>query len=179
VSRSEVQRESRQHDAYAALIRPIEDEMLRAVWSVTRDADDAEEALQDALVTIWRRFDRVQRHPNPHALILRICMNAAYDALRVKIRRRRREADVDGLFGRTAATPAETLSLREWERAILDALARLSRNQATAFVLRVVHGESYEEVARVLGCRESTARKHVNRGRERLKALLAAHLEEA
>lgn len=147
--------------------------MMRSIWRIVQDADDAEDAMQEALATVWRRFDQIRRHPNPQALILRICLNAAYDVLRRKIRRRRWE----GVFGRRApepvAVPGELLEARERESAIFRAIGHLSRNQALAVTLRLVQGQPYNAVGAALGCKDSTARKHVERGRARLCELLA------
>jgi DNA-directed RNA polymerase specialized sigma24 family protein len=41
--------------SFDALVRPIEDQMLRSIWRITRAAEDAEDALQEALTVIWRR----------------------------------------------------------------------------------------------------------------------------
>ena len=71
---------------YWRVIAPIEDRMMRAVWRITRDPADAEDAFQDALLTLWKRWDRIQAHPNPHALVLHICINAAHDVLRRRAR---------------------------------------------------------------------------------------------
>ncbi|MBZ5544338.1 MAG: hypothetical protein LAO07_11760, partial [Acidobacteriia bacterium] len=68
-----------QRPEYERLIAPIEDRMIRSVWRIVRDPTDAEDALQDALLTVWKRWGPVRRHPNPHALALRICINAAHD----------------------------------------------------------------------------------------------------
>ena len=40
---------------YDALIRPIQDQMLRSIWRITRVAEDAEDALQESLTIIWKR----------------------------------------------------------------------------------------------------------------------------
>jgi len=77
--------EDRQRE-YERLIAPIEDRMMRAVWRVSRNPADTEDAFQEALLTIWKRWDRIRAHPNPHALIVHICINAAYDGLRRKTR---------------------------------------------------------------------------------------------
>ena len=158
---------------YERLIAPIEDQMMRSIWRVTQNGDDAEEAFQQALTAIWRRWDKICAHPNPQALILRICLNASRDALRRRVRRERRErkGEVHGAKPRT--TPAEELSSRERESAIFRALGQLSRNQSAAVTLRLVQGESYSRIAGVLGCGDATARKHVARGRERLRQILA------
>lgn len=166
------------HEDYERTIGPIEDEMMRAVWSIARDPHDAEEALQSALCTIWHKWDRICRHPNPQALILRICMNASYDLLRKKIRRRRNETLPRTPQPETVVTPAEEVRRAEQRSAIATAIGSLSRNQSAAVVMRLVQGESYAAIARVLGCRISTARKHVQRGRDRLRVLLAPLTEE-
>ncbi len=162
-----------QEQDYEVLIQPIEDQMMRSIWRIVQDANDAEDAMQEALATVWRRFDRIRRHPNPQALILRICLNAAYDVLRRKIRRRRWEAMFRLWTPTAASNPGDLLEARECESAILRAIGCLSRNQALAVTLRLVQGQSYDAVGAALGCKDSTARKHVERGRARLCELLA------
>ncbi|MCC6793605.1 MAG: sigma-70 family RNA polymerase sigma factor [Candidatus Hydrogenedentes bacterium] len=161
------------HDEYERVIGPIEDDMLRAVWSITQNPHDAEEALQSALCTVWHKWERICSHNNPRALVLRICMNASYDLLRKKIRRRRYESLPDALQPGAAATPAEEADRAERRSAIALAIGTLSRNQSVAVVMRFVQGQSYTAISHVLGCRSATARKHVQRGRERLRVLLA------
>jgi hypothetical protein len=63
--------------SYDRFIRPTEGQMTRVVWRIVRDPEDAEDALQDALSTIWKKRRLVCTHPNPLALILKICINAA------------------------------------------------------------------------------------------------------
>ena len=65
---------------------------------------------------------------------------------------------------------------REQYAEIVTAIHRLSRQQATAMLMRAVQGQPYEEIAAVLGCTEATARKHVARSRQRLRIWLA-HLD--
>jgi hypothetical protein len=51
-------------------IAPIEDRMIRSAWWITRNAQDAEDAMQNALMVIWKNRHRIGQHPNPQALIL-------------------------------------------------------------------------------------------------------------
>ncbi|GAB4322507.1 MAG: hypothetical protein Kow0059_17640 [Candidatus Sumerlaeia bacterium] len=157
------------------LIAPIQDQMIRSIWRIVRHPDDADDAMQDALAMIWSRLGRIRRHPNPQALILRICINCAYDVLRKRIRRERREAltEIDARIRDRRPGPIELAAGREHESAVMEALSRLSRQQATAVFMRIVQGQSYEAVAAALDCSEATARVHVKRGRERLAELLA------
>ncbi len=75
---------------YRQFIEPIEDRMIRSVWRVTRDAVDAEDAMQNALMAVWRGRGRIAGHASPHALVPRICIDAACDVVRRRSRERRR-----------------------------------------------------------------------------------------
>jgi RNA polymerase sigma-70 factor (ECF subfamily) len=162
------------HDEYQRLIQPIERQMVGAVWRVVRNEDDFDEAFQEATLKIWKHLGKIRRHPNPHALILRICINAAYDVLRRRIRIRRRE-----LLDTMSPEPASPLpngtddvEARHKRDQLLAAIAGLPPKQARSVLLRYMEGLSYEEVAAALGCREATARVHVSRACRKLRELL-------
>lgn len=160
---------------YDALVRPLEPRLMRTVWRIVRRKEAAEDALQDALATIWKKRETVARHPHPEALILRIAVAAAIDALRRDRRRLRHEAP--GLADDRAEDGAPPVTKgvedRDLRAAVLEAIGGLPRRQATAVVLHIVEERSYEEVARAMGCSETTVRVHVLRGRANLARRLA------
>ena len=159
---------------YEQLIGPIEDQMIRSVWRIVRNEPDFGDAFQDATVRVWERRKRIRRHPNPHALVLRICVNSAYDVLRRNARRRRREelVEIPTDIPDPAPSPAEQWSARATLNEAFRAIARLPRKQAEATLMRFVQGLPYAEVAEVTGCNEATARTHVARARARLREQL-------
>jgi RNA polymerase sigma-70 factor (ECF subfamily) len=163
---------------YDQIVRPIEDRMIRSIWRVVRNPQDAEDAMQDALVTVMKQWDRVRRHPNPQSLVLKICLDAAYDATRRRVRHARivRLGPEAGEQADRAQLPAETILGKEQYAEIVTAIHRLSRQQAIAMLMRAVEGQPYGAIAAVLGCGEATARKHVARSRERLRIWLV-HLD--
>lgn len=162
---------------YDALVKPLEPRLMRTVWRIVRQREAAEDALQDTLTKVWRKRRAVAAHPNPEALIMRIAVTTAWDALRRTRRRLGRE--VPGLDGDrpVAADPAPRvergLEDRGLRDAVLAAIARLPRRRAAAVLLRVVEERSYEEVALAMGCSEATARGHVMRGKAALAVMLA------
>ena len=161
--------------AYERLIAPIETRLIRTIWGIVRDADEAQDALQDALTVVWRRWDRLQSHPNPEALVMRICINSAYDALRRKHRRLRWFGTGDATVDPPDPAPSALQSVAGAEAhfRVRHALASLSRNQAAAIVMHVIQDIPYERVAAAMRCREVTVRKHVARARAKLRAALA------
>jgi RNA polymerase sigma-70 factor, ECF subfamily len=163
---------------YDRIVRPIEDRMIQSIWRIVRNPQDAEDAMQEALLTILKRWNRISRHASPQSLVLKICIDAAYDRTRRTVRDSRvvALAEGDGEHARTARTPAEELVNGEQYAEIVTAIHRLPRQQATAMLMRAIQGQSYENIAVAMGCTGSTARKHVARSRERLRIWLA-HLD--
>jgi len=160
---------------YERYLQPLESRMLRAVWRVVRDPELARDALQDALTVLWKRRERVRAHPNPEALVLRVCLNAAVDALRKDMRYRRSAqaaAPAHELPGPEPG-PMTQLERSELEAQVLRAISRLPPKPAVAVMMRVVEEQPYPAVAEALGCSETTARIHVMRGRARLCRMLA------
>jgi RNA polymerase sigma factor (sigma-70 family) len=160
---------------YDALIQPLQDQMFRSIWRITRIAEDAEDALQESLTTIWKRRATIARHPHPRALVLRICVHSACDVLRQRLRRNSRETAIDDpatLYGRDCPID-QRLQGEELRDDIARALVRLPSRQATAVVMRHILELPYDEIGDALGCSEGTARVHVNRACKRLSRLLA------
>jgi RNA polymerase sigma-70 factor (ECF subfamily) len=159
---------------YDILVRPIENQMIRSVWRIVRDPNDADDAFQEATTTIWKRLGRIRRHPNPQALILKICTDAANDVLRRRIRHKRAQEHEEAIAGLPDPAPTATQLLisNETQAEIFEAIGRLSPKQGTAVLMRFVHDLSYREIAQSLGCREATVRKHISRARDRLCRIL-------
>ena len=166
--------------SYEQLIEPMKTLMMRSIWRIVRNQEVAEDTLQDALITIWRKLERISSHPNPRAFILKICVNAAYDSLRKQRRRSRHEMqDLRGQdYVHSNSSVQEELEQKDMQAEILDAVRRLPRKQALAVLMRIVQGLPYDDIAQAMGCSEITVRGYVFKGRARLNHWLS-HLNPA
>ena len=164
--------------SYEQLIAPIEAQMMRSIWRIVRHPEAAEDTLQDALTIIWKKLDRICRHPNPHALILKICVNAAYDTLRKsrRIRQREESAEIQDLPSESPGNGPERLEQKNVEAEIMGAIRRLPKKQALAVLMRIVQEQPYGSIAQVLDCSEVTVRIHVSKARLKLSQWLS-HLD--
>jgi RNA polymerase sigma-70 factor (ECF subfamily) len=162
---------------YDVLVRPLESRMMRSIWRIVRQREAAEDALQDALAAVWKKRDRIADHPNPQALILRIAVTKALDSMRKSRRRLRHE--IPGLPEQPADEAASPVTRGSEDRGlraeIIAAIGRLPGRQATAVLLRIVEVQSYEDIARAMGCSETTVRVHVRRARAALTRRLAGY----
>jgi RNA polymerase sigma-70 factor (ECF subfamily) len=163
------------HQDYERLIAPIEGRMMRAVWRIVRDANDVEDAFQEALLTVWKRWDCIRIHPNPQALVLQICINVAHDTIRRKLRQEKwlEAGTVLADIPDASALVTPDISGTEQRTQVFRAIGLLSKNQARAILMHAVEEVSYVDIAAAMDCRESTVRKHVARAPAKLRRLLS------
>jgi RNA polymerase sigma factor (sigma-70 family) len=165
---------------YERLIAPIEDRMMRAVWRICGNPADTEDAFQEALLTVWKRWDRIRVHPNPHALVLHMCVNAAHDALRRKARQGKLidESAIPEDIPDLSPSALGDISAAEQDAQVLRAIGLLPKNQARAILMHALEEMPYREIAAAMECREVTVRKHVARARTKLRKLLSHLIPE-
>ena len=166
---------------YDVYIQPLEETMMHCIWRVVQNREDARDAMQEALATIWRKRGRIAAHPKPEALVLRICRAKAIDLLRKAIRRGRWEQPLslpEEAWPVPADSPSPTAGLDGQETLcqVRRVIATLPRKQAQAVLMHLVEEQPSADVATALGCSEATIRSHVRRGRERLRTELQ-HLQ--
>lgn len=143
--------------------------LLTLAWLITRNREDAHDAVQDALTSLYRRWDRL---PTGDELDAYVHKSVVHACLRV-IRHRPPTLSVaapDDLPGAPATgDPGDQVAAAD---EVWRLCAALSATQRSAVVLRFHQQLSFAEIAKVLGCREATARSHVHRAvglmRERL-----------
>src|SRR5262245_42545426 len=128
------------------LIHGLESRMIRAIARIVDNPHDAEDALQNALTTIWQNLSRMRQHPNPEAVILKVCIDAAYDVLRNRRRAKRLEINLPSEHVGSTTSPAEELAAIEARQRLLAAVLELPRNQSLAVHLRYVEELSYAEI---------------------------------
>lgn len=146
--------------------------MIRAVcWRILNDDSDADDAAQNAMISIARRIDTFDGRSAISTWIYRIATNAALDEIR---RRRRRPRPVGD---RSILTVVDSSSERAMDTIdgadhVNAALARIPEEFRVALILRDVVDLDYEEIGRILNVPGGTVRSRIARGRARLADLL-------
>lgn len=141
---------------------------------LTGNADDADDAMQEALVAIARGIARFDGRSRFSTWVYRVATNAALDELR----RRRRRPDPAERDDGTEPAPERALDASVADRVDLDAaLARLPPDFRAAVVLRDLCALDYGEIAEVLGIPIGTVRSRIARGRAGLVPLLTEAAE--
>lgn len=164
-------------EAFGVLIGRHRDRLWAVALRTTGDPDEAADALQDALISAFRRADQFRGDSAVTTWLHRIVVNASLDRLRRRsVRNSVPLPEDDSASGMvTTATPvgrggipADPIEARETQLVIARALAELPETQREAIVLVDVEGYSVEEAAAILGCPPGTVKSRCSRGRARL-----------
>jgi RNA polymerase sigma factor (sigma-70 family) len=161
--------------AQPAAAEALRDALLAAVpglrtfaFSLTRDADRADDLVQDTLVRAWAKADSFTPGTNLTAWLFTILRNLFYSEQR---KRKREVEDADGKRAeRLISLPDQ--NTRADLADFRTALVRLPAPQQEALMLIGAHGLSYEEAAEIVGVAIGTVKSRVNRARTRLVELL-------
>lgn len=164
---------------FDAEVLPHIDAAYNLARHLMRDAQDAEDAVQESCLRAIRHFAGF-RGGDGRAWLLAIVRNACFTELR-----RRRAAGERVVFDEEQHTEADPTPGPEadLDRAIaagsLDAaLAQLPIEFREALVLRELEDLSYKEIAQVAGVPVGTVMSRLARARERLSRILGAVREE-
>jgi RNA polymerase sigma-70 factor (ECF subfamily) len=157
------------------------DRLYALALRVTRDADLAADAVQEAFATALERAAQFRGDSAPGTWLYRIVYNKAIDLLRGRMREEPLDdnlAEENEPIGADAWSrpPDEILSGVRAGEALERALAELTPVQRAIFELREAEGRPTEEVAEIVGLPIGTVRVYLHRARLRLRSLLAAAL---
>jgi RNA polymerase sigma-70 factor, ECF subfamily len=146
---------------YEWLFRDEFPAIMRTVFLICHDHDQAQDITQDAFVELLRHWNRVSHYERPGAWVRRVAIRLTMHSLRRERLRSLLERKV---------TPA--LPMGPVDVDLLKAIRVLPPKQRAAVVLFYFEDLPLSEVADMIGCSPATARVHVQRARARLADLL-------
>jgi RNA polymerase sigma factor (sigma-70 family) len=139
--------------------------LLRALYLLTGNREEAEEVLQDAFLAIWERWDRVAGMEEPVGYLYRTALNTHRSRVRRGLRVARRAVG--------QAHGGDLFKEIEERDALARALADLSPRRREAVVLTGLAEISSSEAAEVMGVTDVTVRRLAQDARDQLRRSLS------
>jgi RNA polymerase sigma-70 factor (ECF subfamily) len=158
-------------EAFQKLIG-LHGEMLFGIaYFYTHDRSQAEDAVQEALIQIWRHIPSLRSDKSVKSWLISIVVNE------VKQQYRRKRQETVSLFEMPdipdAQVDTEDALIRHEEQEIIkEAIKRLPSDQREAVILRYYSELTVPEIAQVLRQPEGTIKSRLSRAREKLAEIL-------
>ncbi len=168
--------------AFEELVRRHERRVYRTTFAVTRNPEDAEDAMQDTFLKAYQHLAEFQRASRFSTWLTRIAVNEGLQ----RLRRRRNPESLDELILSEEETmprqvedwhdnPEQAYAKEEIRNLVEQAVAALPAAYRIVFLLRDVEGLSTEEAAEVLDLTISAVKSRLLRARLMLREALATH----
>ncbi|MFD8687128.1 SigE family RNA polymerase sigma factor [Streptomyces sp. NPDC059651] len=152
-------------EAFDAFYAATAKRLVATVYAVTGDLGEAEDAVQEAYVRAWQRWDKVSGAGDPLPWVRTVAVRLAISTWR------RTRGRLRAHFRHGAAPDVPGLSADRV--ALVGALGELSTEQRRAVVLHHMLGLPVEEVARETGASNGAVRTRLHRARKILGERLA------
>ncbi len=155
--------------AFAAIYQRYRQDLYRFCLAIVRDPQDAQDALQNAMVKVLRALPGETRQIQLKPWLYRIAHNEAVELLR----RRRDNTELDPEVVGSGGDPSEAAATRERLRRLFADLSELPERQRSALVMRELAGLGFEEIGEAFDTSAAVARQTVYEARLSLRQMEA------
>jgi RNA polymerase sigma-70 factor (ECF subfamily) len=142
----------------------------RTAYLIMRHPGDAEDAVQEAFLRVWRFREALPEGDGMQPWLYRVLVNTCYSQLRREVPRRQRWAGDAGLdeIATAGASPEAAATSSSTADVVMDALGDLPDHLRIPAVLRYWTGLSEKEIAVAIRRRPGTVKSRLHEARRRL-----------
>jgi RNA polymerase sigma-70 factor, ECF subfamily len=164
-------------EAFAELYAIYSRRLYKTIVAITRNPEDAEDALQETFLRVYLAFHTFEGRSNVYTWLTRIAINSTLMILR------RRRARPEILFDPqpdaqtcrfeikdSAPNPEQVCDQRQIQVRLLRAVRNLDVSLRRPIQMRMTQGASVKEISRTLNISEAAVKTRLHRARRRLSA---------
>jgi RNA polymerase sigma-70 factor (ECF subfamily) len=165
--------------SFEQLVRRKTSKVYSLCYRIIGNAEDAKDISQLVFIKLWENLGKYDPHFAFDTWLYRMVTNVAIDFLRNK-QSRENAINSNLRLVRTSSDAEQgvVVQRKEIENVFNAVSAVLSPKQKTIFVMREMDDLPSSEIAKVLGCRESTVRNHLFNARKLMQQQLKKRFPE-
>ncbi len=147
----------------------VKNKLFRLARVMLHNHEDAEDALQEVYIKIWKKQHNWKSVNNPEAYAMKMMKNYCLDKL--KAEKGRQMVGTDGQEGlQENFTPFTKLSFENLRDLMLKLFGTLPEQQRVIIHMRDIEHFSYEEIEEVTGMNVNAMRVNLSRARKSIKS---------
>ncbi|MGH9418663.1 MAG: RNA polymerase sigma factor [Thermoanaerobaculia bacterium] len=165
--------------AFETLVRRKTTKVYGLCYRVIGNSEDAKDISQLVFLKLWENLEKYDPQYAFDTWLYRMVTNVAIDFMRNK-QSRDNAVNSNLRLVKTAADPEQNVTVQRKEvESVFNAVSNvLSPKQKTIFVMSEMEDLRSSEIARILGCRESTVRNHLFNARKLMQVQLKKRFPE-
>jgi RNA polymerase sigma-70 factor (ECF subfamily) len=165
-------------DGFRLLVERHSRSVFRLAYRLTGNEQDAEDVVQETFLRAYKQLQHFESRASFGTWLYRIAANYSLDLIRSRKRHQEHRAPADDEsdamldIPATAPGPDRIAYSAQVEERISGAMAELSEQERSAFVLRHFEGFSIDEIATTLGLGASAAKHSIFRAVQKVRKAL-------
>jgi len=166
-------------DAFETLVRRKTSKVYALCYRIIGNAEDAKDISQLVFLKLWENLEKYDAQYAFDTWLYRMVTNVAIDFMRNK-QSRDNAVNSNLRLVKTSAEEEQTVSVqrKEVENVFNEIATVLSPKQKAIFVMNQMEDLPSAEIAKILGCRESTVRNHLFNARKLMQQQLKKRFPE-
>lgn len=153
------------------ILLPQYRQMYATAFAILRDSDDASDAVQDIISSLWQKHNSMAVPDNAVAFCNQIIRNHCID--RIRVDKKRYFERIDTLYQLTNGTFTDSeVSLNSTTAFIMKCLLKLNKRHREVLTLSIFSQLSNEEISAATGDTPENVRVILSRGRKTIKEFL-------
>ena len=157
-----------QNEAFKTELIPIKDKLFRLAKTMLQHTEDAEDALQEVYMKLWRNSEVIGDLKSPEAYAMKVMKNHCLDKLKSRKNKHMveiKEHDIE----REHFTPYSKVSFDNLKDLMLKLFSTLPEQQRMIIHMRDIEHYSYDEIEEVTGMNVNAIRVNLSRARKSVK----------
>jgi RNA polymerase sigma-70 factor (ECF subfamily) len=143
------------------------------------DDDQAKDVVQETMVTIWRKLEKIKTAEVYKTWMYRIVVNKCYDEMRKRKRSPEFVTDDqtwDLITNRISESPSNVLENQETANIISVLTEKLSSKQKSVFVLSDLEGMSNDEISEITGISKTAVKANLYHARKSISEKIKKYI---
>lgn len=147
-------------------ILPLRQQLFRISLKILGDEQDAEDAVQEVFLKLWRVCETLEFYENPAAFATTVTKNHCLDKLRLK----RQTDTIENYFGIAENdNPHEQLERKDTNEIIRSIIRCLPYLQQQIIIMKDVEEYEIEKIAEITGTKSEAVRMNLSRARKKVR----------